>query len=149
MKNIAMAAAIATALTLGMATAGAAQSSTAHTPAATQPAMHATTTQTHTTAATHTAATHHPGTHISESRARRAARAEVAHGLVKAHRLTHVNGKLVYVYTLAVPGQSGTQKVTVDATTGAVISNEHMAAAGATHTHRASTQTHTAAHHKR
>jgi len=161
MKQIAAAAAIATALTFGMAAAGAAQTSAPHG----QPAAeHAATSQAHNTAAPHHAATTthatthantHASTHVSESRARRAALGAVAHGRVRSHRLTHVNGKRVYVYVLTVPGQSGTQHVTVDASNGTVVSNEHMAAAGAAHTHRAAAHTHTVAksttttHHKR
>jgi uncharacterized membrane protein YkoI len=156
MKQIA-AAAIATALTLGAATAGAAQTGATHAQPATQHAMHATTAaQAHTTAATaHVSTTHRGSTHISESRARRAALGAVAHGRVKSHWFTHVNGKRAYVYVLAVPGRSGTQRVTVDATTGAVVPNEHRAAAGAAHTNRTAPHTHTAAaahtaaHHRR
>jgi uncharacterized membrane protein YkoI len=135
MKHFAAAAAIATALTLGTAAIGAAQSSHAMNAA---PA--------HGMAATHHTATHRATSRISEAKARHAALGAVAHGRVQSHRLEHQGGKLVYVYHITVPGQHGWEKVTVDATSGAVISNEHQAPTAMTHHVTHTTQT---VHHKR
>lgn len=140
MKHPIAATAIAAALTLCVAASGAAQQAT------TTQGMHATTTTTthaHTAAATHhaSATTRHGRARVSEARARSTAVAAVAHGRVRSHSLTHENGKLVYSYIIVVPGQSGAEKVTVDATTGAIITNQHQAAA----VHHAR---HTTRHHK-
>jgi len=136
MRHTIAATAIAAALTLCVAASGAAQQAT------TTHAMHATTTtHAHTAAATHhaTATTRHG--RVSEARARRTALAAVAHGRVRSHSLTHENGKLVYSYIIVVPGQGGAEKVTVDASTGAIITNQHQAPA-VHHTR------HTTTHHK-
>jgi len=139
MKHTIAATAIAAALTLCVAASGAAQQAT------TTHAMHATTTTTHahTAASTHhaTATTRHG--RVSEARARRTALAAVAHGRVRSHSLTHENGKLVYSYIIVVPGQGGAEKVTVDAATGAIVTNEHQAPAAVHHVR------HTTTHHKR
>ena len=141
MKHAIAATAIAAALTLCAAASGAAQQAT------TTHAMHATTTTTHahTAAATHhaSASTRHRRTRVSEARARRTALGAVAHGRVRSHSLTRENGKLVYRYIIVVPGQSGAEKVTVDASTGAIITNEHQAPAAVHHAR------HTTTHHKR
>lgn len=141
MKHFAAAAAIATALTLGTAAIGAAQ--TAH---AMNAAPAHSTTVTHHTVVTHHATTHRASSRISEAKARHAALGAVAHGRVQSHRLEHVGGKLVYVYHITVPGQHGWEKVTVDATSGAVVSNEHQAPVAMTHHVTHTTQT---VHHKR
>src|SRR4051794_39969612 len=157
MKHIA-AAAIATAFTLCAAASGAAQQAgtTQHAMHTTATTVHAQTTAStthHASSATHASSTSR-STHarVSEARARRTALGAVAHGRVRSHSLRHADGKLVYVYSITVPGQSGTQRVTVDATTGAIVSNEHVAAAATTHhtsTHTTHTTTHTSTHHKR
>jgi uncharacterized membrane protein YkoI len=146
MNRIATAVAIATALTLGVAAAGSAQT-TAAKPAATQHAMHTTT--------THTTTTHHATTprhhaRVAEADARKTALGAVANGRVHSHTLTREHGRAVYAYVITVPGQPGSERVTVDAETGRIVRQSHMAPAAAHHTtvHHTTTKT-TTTHHKR
>jgi len=142
MKKIAAAAALVGALTLGVAMQANAQQHTGGT--TTQHSMHSTTTAaaTHPAAATHTAATPAPAhkaaaaahhSRVAESAARKTALDAVAHGRVSSHTLTREHGRPVYVYMISVPGQTGHERVAVDAETGRIMSQAHQAPAAARH----------------
>lgn len=137
MKKIA-AAALAAALTLGVALTGAAQQTGAHT-------THVTRMQTTTQAHHETAAQMRRQAHVTEPQARRTALAAVPHGRVKSHELEREHGRLIYSYDITVPGRSGIEEVTVDAVTGRIVTHEHESPAA----ERREARQDAAAHHRR
>jgi hypothetical protein len=101
-------------------------------------------------------ATHKPTTHrvreakpgllkqakVSADSAERVAMAQVAGGTVTAREIEKQKGTgtLVYSFDIKVPGQEGYQEVTVDATTGAFVSNMHETAKMEKKEHKATTK---------
>jgi uncharacterized membrane protein YkoI len=109
-------AAMAAALTLGMAAAGTAQQQGTHSSHA-APAQY------------ESAADLQRQARIPEPQARRTALAAVRHGRVRSHELEREHGRLIWSYDIAVPGRSGIEEVTVDALTGRIVTHEHETAA--------------------
>ncbi|GAC1659039.1 MAG: hypothetical protein NVS4B3_26870 [Gemmatimonadaceae bacterium] len=62
---------------------------------------------------------------ISMDAAREIALKRVAGGTIKSGELERDHGRLVYSFDVAVSGKTGVDEVTVDATTGALISVKH------------------------
>lgn len=62
---------------------------------------------------------------VSPEAARATAMARVPGGKLKTAEIEMEDGKLVYVYTLAIAGKTGVEEVLVNAMTGAVVSVEH------------------------
>jgi hypothetical protein len=77
---------------------------------------------------------------ISADSAERVAMAQVAGGTVTAREIEKQKGTLVYSFDIKVPGQEGYQEVTVDATTGAFVSNMHETAKMEKKEHKATTK---------
>ncbi len=62
---------------------------------------------------------------ISEKTARATALKEVPNGKITSYEIERENGNLIWSYDIKVAGKAGTEEITVNALTGAVVTHEH------------------------
>jgi uncharacterized membrane protein YkoI len=66
---------------------------------------------------------------VTDEAARKTALARAPGGSIVKAELEKEKGKLIFSYDIKIPGKDGIQEVTVDATSGAVLSVEHESSA--------------------